>query len=76
MKIISFLDSYEMLFWVDTDIELTDDVENRLGEAIYEIYKDGEYDEVEDAAVTAIERVFGEDVRCGQIMAELSIDLS
>ena len=78
MKIISFkedYDDYEMLFWVDTDIELTNGVEKRLYEAIDEIYDVDKYDSIDEVARLAIERVFGENVRCGEIVAELYIDI-
>lgn len=78
MKIISFkedCDDYEMLFWVDTDIELTNGVEKRLYEAIDEIYDVDKYDSIDEVARLAIERVFGENVRCGEIVAELYIDI-
>ena len=78
MKIISFkedYDDYEMLFWVDTDIELTNGVEKRLYEAIDEIYDVDKYDSIDEVARLAIERVFGENVRCGEIVAELYVGI-
>ena len=78
MKIISFkedFNDYEMLFWVDTDVELTNGVKKRLGDAINEIYDVDKYDSIDEIARLAIERVFGEDVRCGQIMAELYVGI-
>lgn len=78
MKIISFkedFDDYEMLFWVDTEVELTNGVKKRLGDAINEIYDVDKYNSIDEVARLAIERVFGEDVRCGQIMAELYVGI-
>ena len=78
MKIISFkedYDDYEMLFWVDTDVELTNGVKKRLYEAIDETYDVDKYDSVSEVARLAIKRVFGENVRCGEIVAELYIDI-
>jgi len=78
MKIISFKEDYddcEMLFWVDTDIELTNGVKERLYEAIDEIYDIDKYDSINEVARLAIERVFGENVLCGEIVAELYVDI-
>ena len=79
MKIISFkkdfFDDYEMLFWVDTDIELTNGVKKRLDDAINEICDVDKYDSIDEIVRLAIKRVFGENVRCGEIVAELYIDI-